>query len=50
MNHENDSNEAKVIIKMRQMDQNEWVKTQLVELMKMKMNENEPKMNQNEPK
>ena len=41
MNHENDSNEAKVIIKMRQMDQNELVKTQLVEL--MKMNENEPK-------
>ena len=25
MNHENDSNEAKLIIKMRQMDQNEWV-------------------------
>ena len=25
MNHENVSNEAKLIIKMRQMDQNEWV-------------------------
>ena len=25
MNHENDSNEAKLIIKMREMDQNEWV-------------------------
>ena len=25
MNHENDSNEAKLIIKQSQMDQNQWV-------------------------